>query len=636
MSYKLEKIPFPRLLCQCHQERLNGTLSIRHDSIRKNIYLEDGAIVYASSDIVGERFGERLRMSGRLSEAEFEMAMAGVKDGYQFGACLLDLGFVKETELTELLREHAEHIIYSLFTWQEGFYSFTEGRVEIKGFRLTIPTADLIFQGIRGMSDLSLIHDWLGDFKRKLVPTRDPFLLFQTVTLRPEEAYAISRLDSPLSLDELLTVSGIPEENLLRTICAFKMAGIIEVADPESPLPLIEHSVAEHFQPSDTATVANVDAAAAAQLCYDVSEMIRTIGQSADHYQVLGLNRRATPEEIKKAFREQAKKFHPDRHSQLAAFDFHIKSDLEQVFIRIQEAYNVLSDELKRRKYDETLKQQGIPIPSTPPGGTPFPRVSSPGLRPPAAPTPKAVTTPTRPVTPIPPKPSAALPPRPVAPPQAVPPPRPVAPPPAVPPPRPMASTPPKPPAPNAPLTPARGVPTLPDAPSAPPVYPAPPKSTPAANHSHLTPSELYMRSIEYLGNNDLDRAMQSIRRAIDLRPKNSEYHAHLARVLLRLPGHNKQAEKEFLLAIDLDPENPELADLYVELADLYQKFGLTHQVEETLRKALVVNPDHIEATRRFQSLPPSPANNAWKRTTGRFQAFVGKVFQKDSGSKKE
>ena len=64
-----------------------------------------------------------------------------------------------------------------------------------------------------------------------------------------------------------------------------------------------------------------------------------------DYYSVLGVPRNASDAEIKKAFRTLARKYHPD-----VAKD---KSTAEEKFKEINEANEVLSDPVKRRKYDE-------------------------------------------------------------------------------------------------------------------------------------------------------------------------------------------------------------------------------------------------------------------------------------------
>jgi DnaJ-class molecular chaperone len=66
-----------------------------------------------------------------------------------------------------------------------------------------------------------------------------------------------------------------------------------------------------------------------------------------DFYQVLGLPRTASPDEIKKAYRRLARQYHPDLHSGSK------KAEMEKKFKELNEAHEILSDPDKRKKYDQ-------------------------------------------------------------------------------------------------------------------------------------------------------------------------------------------------------------------------------------------------------------------------------------------
>ncbi|WP_300926793.1 DnaJ domain-containing protein, partial [Helicobacter rodentium] len=63
-----------------------------------------------------------------------------------------------------------------------------------------------------------------------------------------------------------------------------------------------------------------------------------------DYYEILEISRNVSGEEIKKAYRKMALKYHPDRNPD--------DKNAEEMFKKINEAYQVLSDQEKRQIYD--------------------------------------------------------------------------------------------------------------------------------------------------------------------------------------------------------------------------------------------------------------------------------------------
>ncbi|KAJ2448906.1 hypothetical protein EV183_005195, partial [Coemansia sp. RSA 2336] len=72
------------------------------------------------------------------------------------------------------------------------------------------------------------------------------------------------------------------------------------------------------------------------------------VAHRANHYAVLGVSASATAGEIKSAFYQCSMKWHPDRNQG--------SEEAHKRFLKISEAYSILSDEQKRRAYDRTLQ----------------------------------------------------------------------------------------------------------------------------------------------------------------------------------------------------------------------------------------------------------------------------------------
>ena len=67
------------------------------------------------------------------------------------------------------------------------------------------------------------------------------------------------------------------------------------------------------------------------------------MAEKRDYYEVLGISRQASADEIKRAYRKKAKQYHPDVNKEPGA---------EEKFKEVQEAYEVLSDPNKKATYD--------------------------------------------------------------------------------------------------------------------------------------------------------------------------------------------------------------------------------------------------------------------------------------------
>ena len=89
-------------------------------------------------------------------------------------------------------------------------------------------------------------------------------------------------------------------------------------------------------------------------MCTVPTDMITVMNINIDLYAVLGVSSTASQDDIKKAFRQKAAEFHPDRNS----------SELAPARFRaVREAYDVLSDPGQRADYDDNRRRNLLEAP---------------------------------------------------------------------------------------------------------------------------------------------------------------------------------------------------------------------------------------------------------------------------------
>ena len=95
----------------------------------------------------------------------------------------------------------------------------------------------------------------------------------------------------------------------------------------------------------------------------DQEEECKKIIEKKDYYDILGIEKTADENQIKKAYRKLAIKFHPDKNK---------AKNAEEAFKKVNQAFSVLSDKKKRKNYDMFGTEESMGISSMPEDFNPF------------------------------------------------------------------------------------------------------------------------------------------------------------------------------------------------------------------------------------------------------------------------
>jgi TolA-binding protein len=235
----------PGLLRELYVGRQNGTLFFTRREEEQAIRLQRGHIVNARTNVTRDRLGEILVRHGRLSEEDLERATKVVlEEKKRLGEVLLGMGLIDERGLEDAVALRVHELLTKVFTWNDGHYRFEVEPEEVVGpgeLTLKLSTGELILEAVRAIRDPDVVRYLLGDMDRVLAPSSDPILRFQKLGLTSNDGFVLSRIDGTLSAREVEQLIPLPAEEVRRSLLGLISTGVVGYIDDETrPRPKTE------------------------------------------------------------------------------------------------------------------------------------------------------------------------------------------------------------------------------------------------------------------------------------------------------------------------------------------------------------------------------------------------------------
>ncbi len=121
----LDHYPLSDILLDLQRSEKNGILEIRNGPISKRVYLNNGDLIFATSNLEEDRLGDMLFKKGKITEAQYDQSLMATKEtGKRHGTVLVELRYLKATDLIWAVRTQVEEIIVSLFLLEHGEFTF--------------------------------------------------------------------------------------------------------------------------------------------------------------------------------------------------------------------------------------------------------------------------------------------------------------------------------------------------------------------------------------------------------------------------------------------------------------------------------------------------------------------------------
>ncbi len=220
--------PLAEILATIHRYRVPGVITVSREGRVRRIYLDDGLVVFATSNERDVGLGFYLLKRGLLKpEAAREAEERRTREGLRLGQVLLQMGFLTPEKLNEAVDGQIREILWGAFEWEAGDVLFEIGGKRTGELvRIDAPIPGVILEGVRRSADVRRLILRLGTSNTVLERTRNSLLELFT----GPERHFYEAIDGRTPLQHLAGLGpGSVSENA-RILYAFFCLGLVRKA----------------------------------------------------------------------------------------------------------------------------------------------------------------------------------------------------------------------------------------------------------------------------------------------------------------------------------------------------------------------------------------------------------------------
>jgi DNA-binding response OmpR family regulator/tetratricopeptide (TPR) repeat protein len=371
----LKRTPFPKVLHLLYVRRATGAVFLLREKIKKIVYLKEGHPIYIKSNLLNECLGRVLVRERMITSGECEDSLKRMKaTSRQQGTVLIEMGVISPHNLKYALELQLQIKLFDIFAWPDGEYQFKDdAKLPNEVISLELPNGAIVLEGIRRTYDSARLANVLAPYMSSyLMPAPSPALRFQEMPLEEDERALLEEVDGSRTLKEHLQTARLGEVRTSQLFYALVCTGVIEPTETPSKDRSAPREAAAEGRPGEpealppppkTATAPPsgplTRPPAAAPRSLDVPGRERLAAnllslRQQDHFAALGLPLTAHGAEIERSYEERARDYHPDRFRQRSE-DTRVIA--REIFERLAEAYEVLSEPATRDAYLKQLKR---------------------------------------------------------------------------------------------------------------------------------------------------------------------------------------------------------------------------------------------------------------------------------------
>ena len=351
MNGTLSEQPLAELIREIFLRQSSGTLRLRRGPVRTAIYFEAGQPIFAAANLRNLRLAEYLKKRNLVPEDQMAVLSKAGSDA-RLAATLCGSGLLNKQTVDDVVAAQVNDLLRVSLLWTDGSWEFDDRARLADSVRVQLDPIRMLMEAARKLG-LKFIAARFPDMGEKISPAIG---VPDFNTLLPVEGFILSRIEGPVTLGELIALSGLRELDVLRTVYGLTLAGFLErenwqyVFGDSSKIPAPRAAAASESSSETETAIPEVDEE------QEIRQLLLRLDDAENHYHVLDIAITADVAEIKSAYYMHARRYHPDRFQRMAQPELHAR--IESAFARITQAYETLMDPSSRTAYDARLAAQ--------------------------------------------------------------------------------------------------------------------------------------------------------------------------------------------------------------------------------------------------------------------------------------
>ncbi len=366
-----QNFPPAEIFTEIRQSRLDGSLRLAHGEQKTIVYFRGGKVIFVVSNARSSRLYEVLLREQKLNKkwlAEFP----GFANDQQFADFLIEKNYLPPEAINSLFTYQQEFALREILGWTSGEWTFSPLVRLREGIDYNLDLNRLLIEYARQTAPLSAVKRIFGAGEMFLVAEQNP-----SVQLSPPEAFVFSRFGTDiLTLDQIKSIGGLGDEIIVQTLYVLWLGGLLarrnwnaafpakkieeikaakislvkEVAKPQTiqtaPPETVKESVVETIQEEKPVQEVQIS----------VEEYLENNKKAADFYELLGIESTSPDADIKTAYFNLAKRFHPDHFFKDSDPTLH--SRVQTAFTQLAQAYETLKSQDNREVYNFKIRKE--------------------------------------------------------------------------------------------------------------------------------------------------------------------------------------------------------------------------------------------------------------------------------------